>query len=270
MVGVASSELDPIRQKANMETFMGLDPDFITCQPQDLHLAASTFDPLVEKGIGLVFLSNIPTGYEPGVHYVAGLTDSLYDMGRDAADLIAEAIGGEGKILTITVAGVNYVCNTRDAAFRETIESKYPNIEIVADGGFQAMSEAGPQASGLVTRYPDVKGIYVSFSNPAVDVLEAVKGLGRTDIKIITMDLDSVSALDMAQGGNVYGFAIDLAYSMGFGRALLGAYHAIEKPAPKYVTSPSFVVTRDNLEEGWLRSFGVELPADLKAALQHN
>lgn len=267
IVGIASAELDPIRQKTNMETFIGLDPDFITCQPQDLDLAASTFDLLVDRGIKLVFLSNVPTGYEPGKQYVSALTDSLYDMGKDGAEMIADAIGGEGKILTITVAGVNYVCNTRDGAFKEVIEKKYPDIEII-NGGFQKMSEAGDITSGLVTRYPDVKGIYVSFSGPAIYVLEALKGLGRDDIKLVTLDLDSVIALDMVQGGNTYGIGIDLAYSMGYGRAMLGAYGVLNKPAPKYVTSPSFKVTKDNIEEGWKRTMGEELPEDIKDAIK--
>lgn len=267
VVGTASAELDPIRQKNNMENFAALNCDIITAQPQDLDLAAATFDPLVAKGVKLVFLSNVPTGYEPGKQYVSALTDSLVDMGTDAANLMSQAIDGQGDIITITVAGVSYVTNTRDAAFKAAIEEKYPNIHIVADGGFQAMSEAGTVASGLLTRYPNVKGVYVSFSNPAVDVLEAVRGLGRNDVKIITMDLDSVAGLDMAQGGNVAGIAVDLAYAMGYGRAILGAYGALAKPAPKYVASPSFSVTRDNLVEGWNRSFGTNPPAEIMRAL---
>ena len=268
VVATASAELDPIRQKANMENFMALQPDIITCQPQDLDLAASTFDPLVEAGIHLVFLSNVPTGYKAGEDYVAGLTDSLVDMGHDAADLMAEAIGGEGQIITVVVAGVNYVTNTRDQAFVDRIESEYPNIEIVAEGGFQAMSEAGPQASGLLTRYPDAEGVYVSFSNPAIDVLEAVRTLGKEDVQIVTMDLDTVAAIDMVQDGNVYGIVSDSPYSMGYGRAMLGAYGALGKDAPKYVTSPAFKVTKDNILEGWEWAFGVEPPRELLDAME--
>ncbi len=268
VVGVASAELDPIKQKNNMESFASLDPDIITSQPQEVDLAASTFDPLVEQGVNLVFLSNVPTGYEPGKQYVSALTDSLVQMGKDAADLTADALEGEGEILTITVAGKSYVTNTRDDAYREAIKNNHPGLTIAEDGGFQKMSEAGRIANGLLTRHPEADAIYVSFSTPAVDVLEAVKGLGRDEVDIITMDLESVTALNMARGGNVYGYAIDLAYSMGYARAILGAYGAIDKQAPKYVTSPSYKVTRDNLAEGWRRSFGQQLPEEIKNALE--
>ncbi len=269
IVGIASAELDPVKQKANMENFMALNPDIITCQPQDLDVAApATFAPLAKKGIKLVFLSNVPKGFKAGTDYVAGITDSLVDMGYGAADMMAEAIGGSGDIITDCVAGVNYVCNTRDNAFIKRIHDKYPKIRIVEQGGFQAMKEAGPQASGLLTRYPSVKGIYVSFSNPAIDVLEGVRTIGRNDVKIVTMDLDTVACVDMAQGGNIFGIVADSPYSMGFGRAILGAYGVLGKKAPKYVASPAFNVTKKNLADAWKWSFGENLPDDVQKALR--
>ncbi len=268
VVGVANADLSPIKQKENMQNFLSLNPDIITSQPQEQELAAKTFDPLVEKGINLVFLSNVPTGYEPGEEYVSALTDSLVQMGKDAAALISDAVGGEGEIIAITVAGKSYVTNTRDEAFVKEIKQEYPDIELLANKGFQQMDEAGTVASGALTRYPDTDAIYVSFSGPAVSVLESVKSLGKEEVDIVTMDLESQTVVNMAKCGNVYGYAIDLAYSMGYGRAILGAYGALGKDAPDYVTSPSYKVTRDNLREGWRRSFGQELPEDVEKLLE--
>ena len=267
IVAIANAQLNPTNQKNNMENFVALRPDVINTQPQALKIAANTFDPLVAKGIKLVFLSNVPEGYIPGKQYVSALTDSLYDMGMDAAVALAKAIGEKGEILSIEVAGVNYVTNTRDGAFRDTIKQRYPNIKIVTVGGFQTPDQAGQVAAGLLTRFPNVKGIYVSFSTPADSVLESLRSLGRRDVKIVTDDLDSVCALDMARNGNVAAIVEDLAYQMGYARALLSAYGVINKSAPKYVASPSFTVTRDNLVDGWKLSFGLVPPADIMAAL---
>lgn len=270
IVAEANCDLDPVKQKANMEQFAGLDLDIVSCQPQDLDIAAEWFDPLVEQGVKLVFMSNVPTGYEPGKQYVGAITDSLYDMGVDSADMMADSIGGEGKVISIEVAGVNYVCNTRDGAFRDTIAAKYPNIEVVEIGGFQSPDEAGTITSALLTKYPEVKGIYVSYSTPAISVLEAVKALNRTDVKIITMDLDTTASLDLAQGGNISGIAADLPYLMGFGRALIAAYGVLGKECPGncYFTSPSYKGVRDNLAETYLLSFGVPAPDVVLEALK--
>lgn len=269
IVAIANCDLDPVKQKANMENFVSLDLDIVSAQPQDLDIAAQWFDPLVEQGVKLVFMSNVPTGYEPGKQYVGAITDSLYDMGVDSADMMAEAISGEGMVLSIEVAGVNYVTNTRDGAFRNTIEEKYPNIKVVEIGGFQKPDEAGQITSALLTKYPDVKGIYVSYSTPAISVLEAVKSMNREDIKIITMDLDTTASLDMARGGNIAGIAVDLPYLMGFGRALIAAYGILGKECPDqcYFTSPSYKGTRENLAEVYLLSFGVPAPEEVLDAL---
>ena len=270
IVGQGCCDLDPITQKANMESFAALNPDIVSCQPQDLDVCAPTFDPLWQAGVKLTFMSNVPTGYTPGKEYVGAITDSIVDMGIDSAEMMADAIGGEGDILAITVADVNYVCNTRDKAFLDTIAEKYPNINVVEVGGFSTASEAGQVASALITKYPDVKGIFVSYSSPCIDVLQTVKALGRSDIKIVTMDLDSTCALDMAQGGNIVGIACDMPYAMGFGRALMAAYGCIGKECPAYVTSPSFKVTRENLLEGYKTSLGIEAPAEVIEALNNN
>jgi ribose transport system substrate-binding protein len=267
IVAIANAQLNPTNQKNNMENFVALKPDVINTQPHALKIAAKTFDPLVAQGIKFVFLSNVPEGYTPGKQYVSALTDSLYDMGKDAAVALAKAIGEKGEILSIEVAGVNYVTNTRDGAFRDTIKQKYPNIKIDTVGGFQTPDQAGQVTTGLLTRFPNVKGIYVSFSTPADSVLEGLRSLGRRDVKIVTDDLDSVCALDMARNGNVAAIVEDLAYQMGYGRALLSAYGVINKAAPKYVASPSFTVTRGNLVDGWKLSFGVVPPPDIMKAL---
>ncbi|MCI9067744.1 MAG: substrate-binding domain-containing protein [Lachnospiraceae bacterium] len=267
IVGQGCCDLDPITQKTNMESFAALNPDIVSCQPQDLDVCAPTFDPLWQNGVKLTFMSNVPTGYTAGKEYVGAITDSIIDMGIDSAEMMADAIGGEGEILAITVADVNYVCNTRDQAFLDTIAEKYPDIDVVEVGGFSSASEAGQITSALVTKHPNVKGIFVSYSAPCIDVLQTVKSLARTDIKIVTMDLDSTCALDMAQGGNIVGIACDMPYAMGYGRALMAAYGCIGKECPGYVTSPSFKVTRDNLLEGYQTSLGIEAPAEVQEAL---
>lgn len=152
IVGQGCCDLDPITQKANMESFAALNPDIVSCQPQDLDVCAPTFDPLWQAGVKLTFMSNVPTGYTAGKEYVGAITDSIVDMGIDSAEMMADAIGGEGDILAITVADVNYVCNTRDQAFLDTIAEKYPNINVVEVGGFSTASEAGQVASALIRR----------------------------------------------------------------------------------------------------------------------
>ena len=260
-------EVDPSRQKENMETFLALDVDAVISQAQEVDMAAASYDALVENGVGLIFTSNVPTGYTAGEEYISCVTDELYSSGALAADLLAEEMGGEGQVIAIVSSAVSYVVNTRDNAFLETMETKYPDIEVVAVGGFEAITDAGTTASGLLTRYPEATGIYVSYPSPANDVLEVIRGLGRSDIKLITLDLDVVIALDMIEGGNTIGIIADMPYTIGYVQGMLIGYHALGKEAPAFIASPSFTVTMDNIEDAWLQGNGEELPEQLQEAL---
>lgn len=268
IVSETTCEVDPARQKENMENFAALGVDVVDSQAQEIEIAAPTYDPLVQQGVKLVFTSNVPKGYVAGKEYVSCVTDELYQSGVIAADILANALGGSGKIVTITSSAVSYVVNTRDQAFIETIKTKYPDIEILDNGGFEKMSDAGTAANGLLTRYPEAEGVYVSYATPAVDVLEVIRGLGRNEIKLVTLDLDVVCTLDMIKGGNVVGIGADMPYAIGYTQAMLAAYGMIGKEAPAFVVSPSFAVTAENIEEAWLQSMGQELPAELKQALK--
>ena len=267
IVSETTSELDPSRQKENMENFAALGVDVVISQAQEVELAAPSYDPLVRQGVKLVYTSNVPKGYSAGNQYASCVTDELYQMGVIAADMLAKELGGRGKIVTVTSSAVSFVVNTRDNAFKETIRTKYPEIEILEDGKFEQMSDAGRAANGLLTRYPGAEGVYVSFATPAVDVLEVIRGLGRDSIKLVTLDLDVLCALDMIKGGNVIGIVADMPYAIGYAEALLSGYAVLGKPAPAFVVSPSFPITKSNLEEGWLQSMGEELPQELKDAL---
>lgn len=267
IVSETTSELDPSRQKDNMENFAALGVDVVISQAQEVELAAPSYDPLVAQGVKLVYTSNVPKGYTAGKQYTSCVTDELYQMGVIAADMIAAELGGKGKIITVTSSAVSFVVNTRDDAFKETIRTKYPGIEILEDGKFEQMSDAGRAANGLLTRYPEAQGVYVSFATPAVDVLEVIRGLGRDSIRLVTLDLDVLCALDMINGGNVIGIVADMPYAIGYSEAILSGYAVLGKAAPAFVVSPSFPITKANLEEGWLQSMGEELPQELKDAL---
>ena len=267
IVSETTSELDPSRQKENMENFAALGVDIVISQAQEVELAAPSYDPLVKQGVKLVYTSNVPKGYAAGNQYTSCVTDELYQMGVIAADMLAKELGGKGKIVTVTSSAVSFVVNTRDEAFSETIRTKYPEIEILEDGKFEQMNDAGRAANGLLTRYPEAQGVYVSFATPAVDVLEVIRGLGRDNIKLVTLDLDVLCALDMINGGNVIGIVADMPYAIGYSEAILSGYSVLGKQAPAFVVSPSFPITKANLAEGWLQSMGEELPQELKDAL---
>lgn len=267
VVGEAYCELDPAKQKENMENFMALGVNGIGTQPQETGIAPITFNPLVEKGILLSLIGTVPDGYKAGKDYVSMVTSELENQGKFAADRLAETIGYEGEIVAITISSVNFVSNTRDGAFRDRIKEKYPKINLVEEAGIEVPKDAGPAASALLTRHPNAKGMFVTFSMPAVEALESVRSLGFKNLKITTVDLDTICALDMIEGGNIVGIAVDSPYSLGQAGALTLAYGAIGKECPPFVVSPAIMVTAENVGDAWMFSMGQDLPIEIKEAL---
>lgn len=268
VVGEAYCDLDPSRQKENMENFMALGVQGIGAQPQETGIAPQTFNPLVAKGIKLALIGTVPEGYVAGKDYTSMVTSELEAQGEQAADRLAETIGYKGDIAAIIISSVNFVSNTRDGAFRRRIKEKYPEINLVEEAGIEVPKDAGPAASALLTRHPGIKGMFVTFSTPCVEALESVRNLGAKDLKITTVDLDTICALDMVNGGNVVGIAVDSPYSLGQTGALALAYGVLGKDCPPFLVSPAIMVTADNIKDAWMFSMGQELPREITEALK--
>lgn len=268
VAGEASCELDPATQQSNMENFISMGVDGIVCQPQDADTASSRFDAVVDAGIKLAFTGSKPEGYEAGNQYVTMVTDEFAEEGAMAADYLAESIGGEGQILAITISSVNEVSNIRDGAFLDTMEEKYPEIEIAEVGGIESASDAGSVASGLLARYPDADGMFVTFSTPALEVLDIVKSLGKDDFKIVTVDLDTVCCLDMVNEGNIAGIVCDSAYYYAAAAVVGLAKDFLGQEVPEELAGPGQKVTVDNMRDMWQWSFGTEVPDTLAEALE--
>lgn len=265
---VASTDagFDAARQRSDIETALSAGPDVILSLPLDPVTSAEAFREAVESDVKLVFLSNLPSGYEHGTDYAAIVTDDLFEMGRQAADTLADAIGGEGTVGWIFHDADYYVTNQRDNAFKTTIENDYPNIEIVAEQGISDPARAEELANAMLLQNPELDGIYVTWAEPAEGVLAALRGAGNSHTKIVTLDLSEPVALDMVRGGAVAGIVADEAYELGRAMAAVGLKALLGEESPAFVVAPALTVTADNVAEGWQQSLHRDAPATVLGA----
>ncbi len=267
VVAVTDAGFDSARQQTDVETVMARNPSVILSLPLDPVSSAVAFSDAREAGVSLVFLSNVPNGYEQGSDYVAIVTDDLFQMGKQAADALAAALGEQGKVAWIFHDAAYYVTNQRDNAFKATIENDYPNMEIVDSQGITDPARAEEIANALLLKTPDLDGVYVTWAEPAEGVLAALRASGNDRTKIVTLDLSEPVALDMVRDGNVAALVADEAYELGRAMATAGAYGLLGKEAPPFVVAPALTVTKDNVSEGWQRSLRREAPESVLDAL---
>jgi ribose transport system substrate-binding protein len=176
-------------------------------------------------------------------------------MGKHAADALAASIGDKGKIAYFFHDASYYVTNQRDQAFKKTIEANYPNIKLVAQQGIADPNKAQDQANAILTKNPNLDGVYVTFSQPPAEgVLSALRNNGNTKTKLVSLDLDEPLTVDMARGGNVSGIVSDKAYELGQAMAMSAAYGLLDRKAPPFLVAPAITITKDNLAHGYEES----------------
>lgn len=267
VVSETDAAFDAATQASQVETVMALDPDIIITLVVDPVSGAQAFRKVIDAGKKLVLISNVPQGYEHGADYVGVVSDDFFGLGTISADLMSKALNGQGSVGYIFHDADYYVTNQRDQGFKTVLGQCYPNITIAAEAGMADPAKGQEIAAAMLTQHPDITGIYVPWDQPAEGVVAAIRDAGRTDVKVVTLDLGANNDLDMASGGAIYGKAVDLPYAIGQSVATEGAYGVLGKDAPAFAMVPSISVTKNNLAEAYQESFRIDAPAAVLEAL---
>ncbi|MCB1500850.1 MAG: substrate-binding domain-containing protein [Bauldia sp.] len=263
VVAESDAGFDPAKQKNDVETMMAKKPTIILSLPVDPDTAAEVYRPALEAGTKVAFVDNAPKGFVQGTDYVTIVSDDLFQMGEKAADAMAAAIGGKGKVGYLFHDANFYVTNQRDGAFKETIETRYPDIEIVAEMGLADPAKAEDVINAFMLKNPDLDAVYVTWAEPAEFVLAALRNNGDDHTRIVTLDLSEPLALDMVKDGNVAAIVADEAYAIGQTLARAAAASLVGEKLEPFYAVDAIAVTKDNIEDGWFKSLHREPPASL-------
>ncbi|WP_454778706.1 substrate-binding domain-containing protein [Georgenia muralis] len=269
VVAVTDANFDPGTQVSNIETVMARDPDIIVSIPTDPVATASAYQRAADAGIELVFMDNAPDGLVAGEDYVSVVSSDNYGNGVVSAHLMAKALGGTGQIAALYHEADFFVTEQRFQGFKDTIESDYPDIEVIAERGIAEPDLAGSaqsQADALLSQNPDLRGIWAPWDVPAEGVMAAARSAGRADLVITTVDLGKNVAIAIAQNQMVAGLGAQLPMEQGRIEARLGAGALIGKEAPPYVAVSALPVDHDNVLEAWEQVYGTAAPDDLQQA----
>lgn len=264
VVAVTDAQFKAEKQVSDIETVMAKNPNIIVSIPVDPVSTASAYKKAAEAGVKLVFMDNTPNGLEHGKDYVSVVSADNYGNGVEAANILAEKLGGKGKVGVIFHDADFFVTKQRTDAFEKTIKDKYPDIQIVDRGGISGPNDGEKVASAMLTKNPDLNGMFVVWDVPAEGALAAARAAGRNDLAITTIDLGTNVALDIAQGGQIKGLGAQLPYDQGVAEAILAGYALLGKETPAYVAVPAMKVTKENVLDGWKLVYHQEAPDTIK------
>lgn len=258
VVAVTDADFSAEQQVSDLETVMALNPDIIVSIPTDAVATADAYKRVSEAGIKLVFMDNVASGMTAGKDYVSVVSADNYGNGIIAAELIGEALNGEGKIGTVFYDTDFFVTNQRYDAFKTTLAEKYPNIEIVTEQGFLDEGTCDIQGDAIMTQYPDIDAIFCHWDIPCEGVLSSVRSAGKST-KLSTIDLGNNIALEIASG-NVLGLGAQRPYDQGVAEAMCAAYSLLGKEAPAYVAVAALRVDQSNILEAYEEVYHVAAP----------
>ncbi|MET8118426.1 substrate-binding domain-containing protein [Micromonospora sp. NPDC005189] len=258
-----SAEFDAARQANNVQTVLALKPDLIVTIAVDPTAAAAAFKPAVDAGVKLVVMTTPPKDYKAGEQIVGIVTADLTAFGKANAEMLGKALGGKGKVGYIYHDADFWFTNQRDKAFKDWLNFLYPDIKIVEETGFSDPARTEDIATAMLTRHSDLNGVYVAWATAAEGVLAATRQQGRTDVKIVTNDLEANLAADMVKGGNIAGVVANGSTRLGQSLGIVAAYGLLGKKAPELVVGSPMAATKENIAEAWRDDYGQEPPAEV-------
>jgi ribose transport system substrate-binding protein len=162
--------------------------------------------PLLEKAKA----ANIPVvGFDSGVDsdipVATAATDNIAAAAL-AADKMAEAIGGSGKVGVIVHDQTSRTGIDRRDGFVNRVAEKYPDIEIIGPqygGGDQLKST--DLAKAMIQANPDIKGFFGANEGSAIGVVNAVNELNMSG-ELVVIGYDSGQAqIDAINSGLMIG-----------------------------------------------------------------
>jgi ribose transport system substrate-binding protein len=266
---VTDAHFDPELQNKQHESILTMNPDVLISIPADEVITAKTYKELVQSGIKLVLINNVPQGFERE-DYVTCVTVNERENGQIAGRILGDYLtANRKKKIGLLMHGASFFATKqRDMAVEQVLSEEFPELEIVAVEPFFNESRAFDKCREMIRNHPELEGLYVSWEGPALGVLKALQELGREDISVVTADLDYDVALNLAMDGPIKGISAQRPYDQGRAMALSAANALLGKRIPSFIGVSPYRVDQDNLLTRWQEVLRERAPTSVATALK--
>jgi ribose transport system substrate-binding protein len=198
--------------------------------------------------------ANIPViGFDSGVDsdipVTTAATDNIAAAGT-AADKLAAAIGGSGKVGLIVHDQTSRTGIDRRDGFLKEMKAKYPNIQIIGPQyGAGDQLKSADLAKAMIQANPDIKGFFGANEGSAIGVVNAVKELNMSG-KLTVVGYDSGQAqIDAINSGLMLGAITQNPIGIGE-QCVIAAVKAINGTAqPKTIDTGFYWYDKANIND---------------------
>jgi ribose transport system substrate-binding protein len=239
-------ESDRERQIQIVEDFIALKVAGVVLAPNGSNALVPKVEEMFTKNMPCVIIdSEIDTD-----KYVSFAATNNYQGGVIAARRMGKILNGKGKVIVTKFMPGSGSTTNRENGFIDTIETEFPNIEIVdTKYGMATVETALQAAEDLLTKHAQLDGLYASNASTSVGSAQALQSQSRTDkIKMVGFDAEE-TLIDKLRSGVVDSLVVQDPYKMGY----IGVKTLVDKingkEVPKLIDTGVELVTLERLEE---------------------
>ncbi|MCL2763632.1 MAG: substrate-binding domain-containing protein, partial [Treponema sp.] len=240
---------DAAAQIEHIETAMAMGANLIIIDAVNRDVITPLAKRAIEMGITIT-CSN--SGVEEGVGLGLWATNQVAAAGR-AAEEMARAIGGRGKVAVIGYGRGAHASEIRAHAFVEYMQKNHPGIQMLPVEWAATADAIGSAdtARAYLAAHPDLAGMYAGNSMTTEGMVAGVRELGRAG-QVILMGYDHNNAIRAAiRDGSLYGVVMQSPFAMGYQSATAGLNYIIHgtRPAgPWFNDTGVLFMTKDNID----------------------
>jgi ribose transport system substrate-binding protein len=239
---------DVARQIAQIQDLIQQEVDAIIIWPTNGQAVVPAVRMAHKAGIPVIVTnSNIA---EEGFEFIASFSGpNNIQQGASSAELMCEALGGEGNIVQISGQPGYTTAIERQKGFEDRLAEACPDVTIMeTQPGDWNREKSQRVMEAFLVKYDNIDGVYAGDDNMGVGGLNAAKAADREGIAFIGATNFAVGYEAMERGeyyGSIYQSPVDDAEAAL--KTAIDVLNGVEVPFLNYFDTPK--ITQDNMGE---------------------
>lgn len=159
-----------------------------------------------------------------------------------SARIIGHAMHGHGKVLFLIGSVGNYVSDTRQQAFEQTMKKEFPKIKVITEPTNFDASTAVSVTDTVLTAHPDIAGVASISDSLTLAVLKVLQSHKKLGIPVVTNDGDP-AMYPYIDRGQVLSDMLTGSYRVGAWNTAVAARLAHGRGLPTDLFMPTYAVS---------------------------
>ena len=240
-------EDDRAQQITVVEDFISRGVDGIVLAPLDDRALMRPVQDAVREKIPVVI---IDSGLQ-GSDFISYIATDNYQGGVLAGRRLGSLLGGSGKIFIIRYQEGSASTTQREQGFLDTVKKEFPGLTLLVQDQFAGPTteSAFQVAENLISRFPDVKGIFTPNESSTFGALRALQASGLAGkVKFVGFD-SSPKLVQGLRDGEIQGLVVQNPMKMGYLGVKTMVAHLRGETVPKLIDTGVVLATPETMDK---------------------